>query len=137
MKNYNKFIAILFALASTITLTSCATSYGQSGFFSRGGLKETKISENTYKIESGGSEYTRLQTTYEYAMRRSAELAASKGYDYFIILDKKTMMVDNSFDTAYGMRTVIQPDTILKVQFVKSQVSGAYSAKKVLAQFTN
>lgn len=126
-------IIVLSALLPCVMLTSCATGYGKSGLFTNG-YDEKQLSADAYRVEFKGNEATSLQSTYEYAMRRSAELTLAKGYEYFVVTDKKTVMINSSFDTAYGMRTMILPDSILKIKFVKSKTANAYDAKKILAR---
>jgi hypothetical protein len=129
-----KLLSLCFITAMSMVLVSCATGYGKSSFFSNGGYKDTKLSENTYKVEFTGNEITSTQATYEYAMWRGAEIAKSQGYEYFDVLDKKVMTKDASYDTRYGMRTMIVPVTELKIKLSHAKNANSYATQHVLAR---
>lgn len=86
MKLYHFIILIL--------LSGCATSYQPHGF--TGGYSHKRLNRDIYEVSFSGNGYTSSSTVRAYAMRRSAELAVEKGYDYFIILD-------NVNDTDYSV----------------------------------
>jgi hypothetical protein len=128
----NKLLTMTVAILASVISTGCATGYGKSKLLFNEGYTDTKISSDTYKVEFRASEAIQLQSTYAYAMRRAAELSLQNGYSYFEVLDKKTLIVNASYDTAYGLHYVKEPDSILKIKFVKSKTASAYNAKKIM-----
>jgi len=79
-------------------LVGCATGYHPESF--SGGFKEYQVSSDSYVIGFSGNGYTSSGTTYEYTLRRAAELTLEKGYKYFII-KKSTSDVRRSSYTGY------------------------------------
>lgn len=81
------------ALASCIalgTLAACttATPYGPATPYQYG-FSETQIETNRYSVSFAGNSLTDLKTVETYLLYRSAELTRSRGYDYFIVVDRK------------------------------------------------
>lgn len=71
--------------AFSLALISACASYTEGGAF--GGFNDTPLARDTYRIQSYGSEFTTRQKTNAMAYVRAAELAATNGYDRFILLD--------------------------------------------------
>lgn len=86
----------IFQIVILIALTyGCATSYQPHGF--TGGYSHKKLNRDIYEVTFSGNGYTGASTVRAYALRRAAELAIEKGYDYFIILN-------NNQDTDYSVQ---------------------------------
>jgi len=76
-----KLLVVLLCLG----LVGCATGYQkQSGWFSKGGYKETKIQDDVYKVDFSGNAYTSKSRTQDLCLLRCAELALENDYKYFM-----------------------------------------------------
>lgn len=109
-------------IAAALTLTSCATGYVSPNLLSNLGYQETKLGNNLYLVEFLGNNATPLQTTYDYALRRGAQLAVDNGYAHFNVLLK---------DSFYIPGDLPEPKTVIKVQF---SPSGSFDARRILAK---
>lgn len=103
-----------------VILASCATPY-QSTRFS-GGFSETQLSSNVFKVYFRGNGYTSDERAADFTLMRSAELAYTHGFPYFLIVDEQsgasystvttptttyttTNVTATGGDTAYGTST--------------------------------
>jgi hypothetical protein len=72
-------LKIVISITLMTLVSGCATPYQTFGF--GGGYKETKISENKYKLHFSGNGPTSFETVQTYWHRRAKELCNSE-YDY-------------------------------------------------------
>ncbi len=79
-------IKLIFVFISLV-LMGCATGYQKDGL--GGGFKDTKISEDLYRISFQGNAYTDRQQAADYALLRAAEVTTENGFNYFAILDER------------------------------------------------
>lgn len=69
-------------------LVGCATPYQRDGF--TGGYTETRLTQNTWRVNFQGNGFTRSSVTQDYALLRSAELTLQQGYRYFALADSRS-----------------------------------------------
>ena len=84
----SRAIWLPIAVALAFTLCACATKYQPVGF--EGGYSEWQVDANTFQVSFNGNGYTERETVEMYLLFRCAELTASNGFDYFLILDSGT-----------------------------------------------
>ena len=75
----------LVALLVVTAIAACSTPYGKYGLL--GGFSDSRIDANTFSISVDNNGFTTQQTTSLHALYRAAELTASNGFDYFIIVN--------------------------------------------------
>lgn len=66
-------------------VVSCATSYQPKGF--SGGYHEEQVGADLYEVTFSGNAYTGRERVQRYLKRRCAELAMSKGFTHYVIVD--------------------------------------------------
>lgn len=71
-----------------ILIAGCATPYQPDGF--RGGYTETRLTQNTWRVNFQGNGFTRRSETQDYALLRCAELTLQQGYRYFALADSRS-----------------------------------------------
>ena len=81
----------------------CATSYQPVGF--TGGYEETRLDENVFSVFFRGNGYTSRQRAVDFALLRSAELAITHGYEYFVILESNSYLSTSTYTTPTQTRT--------------------------------
>jgi hypothetical protein len=103
-----------------VVLSGCATPYQSNRF--TGGFSETQLSSNVFKVYFSGNGYTSDERAADFTLMRSAELAYTHGFAYFIIVDEQsgasystvttptttyttTNVTGTGGDTAYGTST--------------------------------
>lgn len=156
-----KFLMLVCCLLS---LTSCSTGYHASSFLT-GGYDEFQLSPNQYRVQFSGNEYTSEDRVYKYAMRRSAELTKSQGFQYFRIVNSSLHKTKNTYTTPVTKRTASNTDTYhydagefkenetvttvsggdtvetyapsiyFNITMYKTQVDGAFNADVILGNF--
>ena len=77
-------------------LSACATPYEQEGLV--GGLSETQLGPNVWRISFQGNGFTSTQRTEDFVLLRGAELALKNGYVYFGLASSRV-------DTSYSAHT--------------------------------
>ncbi len=80
---------IITILLFSLVFFSCATSYTEDGFLTRGGFKEEKISNNAYEVGFYVNGYTSEEKANRYLLYRCAELTAKNGFKYFEIINQR------------------------------------------------
>ena len=79
----------LFSLTiALIFLVSCATTYEK-------GYSETRIDDNSYRINFDGNKNTTTTRAMDLALLRASELTLDNGYKYFIVVDDKQNTDEN------------------------------------------
>jgi hypothetical protein len=82
--------ARLIALAFTLSiLAGCATPYQSFGF--GGGYKDTRIDDETYRVQFSGNGYATRDRVHKFFMYRCAELTKQAGFQYFMIVPASTV----------------------------------------------
>src|SRR5580693_3721275 len=89
------FAAVIFSL--TLALTGCATPYQQKGL--GGGYADTRIDSDTAIVSFRGNGFTDRDKVQAYLLRRCAEVTLAGGYDYFIIVNGDTEVVNGVINT--------------------------------------
>lgn len=84
-------------------LTGCATSYQPSSF--SGGYTDIALNKDTYLITFRGNGFTSSETTQGYALRRAAEIALNKGYNFFVVLNSGTNASRQTYRTPATIQT--------------------------------
>lgn len=87
---------VLLVLTASIAGCSGATPYQALGL--RGGYKDVKLDDNTYRVTFQGGGATSREIVEVYDLYRCAELTIEKGYDYFIVIETND---GRSADAAY------------------------------------
>jgi hypothetical protein len=93
--------------AICLLLIGCATPYQSTGF--TGGYEDIQLSENIFKISFHGNGYTSRQRAEDFCLLRSAEVAKSNGYTYFVIIEDNNYSEQSSYTTpttSYGEASV-------------------------------
>jgi hypothetical protein len=80
-------------LALVVLLVGCATSYQKQGFWGDG-YTDTQLDDRTFSVEFRGNTATSRQAVETSLLYRCAELTATAGYDYFVILRNDTERQD-------------------------------------------
>lgn len=81
-----KLIAIL--LATSTVLSGCATAYQPQGY--TGGFSETQLQPNVFRVSFKGNGATSAERAADFALLRSADLALTNGFSYFVIVDSNS-----------------------------------------------
>ncbi|MFA6217510.1 MAG: hypothetical protein WDL87_07685 [Candidatus Omnitrophota bacterium] len=82
-----KRVAVL--LIFMVLISGCATGYHQQGF--TGGYTDMKLQDDIYKVGFRGNGYCRRERADNLALLRCAEVTLNNGYQYFIIIDEKSL----------------------------------------------
>lgn len=93
-----------------LSLVSCSTGYHASGLLTRG-YDEFRLSQNQYRVQFSGNEFTSEDRAYQYAMRRSAELTKAQGFQYFKIMHSSAHKTKSTYTTPITKRTASSTDT--------------------------
>jgi hypothetical protein len=79
--------AALGALAACATQTPYQPKTGSAGY----GFAETEIESNRVRITFSGNTETDRETVETYLLFRAAEATLTRGYDYFIVVDRDAL----------------------------------------------
>lgn len=93
-------IALVFVM---LVCAGCATSYQSKGF--TGGFSETRLSEDTYRINFAGNAKTDSERAADFALLRAAELTRQNGYQYFVILAASDRVQRGAYTTPQSSTT--------------------------------
>jgi hypothetical protein len=138
--------SFLLLLASTLVLTSCATTYQANGL--TGGFSETQLDEDLFTVRFAGNGYTSSERASDFALLRCADLAIQNNFPYFKIIDSQSNMktsyivtTDTNFNaSSYGnslygssnqttnVKAVEKPRINLTVRLLRDKVDGSYNA---------
>lgn len=135
-------------LAVALMLAGCATPYQEMGLL--GGVKATRITDDTAQITAAGNAYTDADTIQQYALRRAAEETIADGFDLFRIASgaDRTRTGSESFGSYSGNRwgvwgssfsmPIIKPGQSLMIRMLKGpkpnpMPDGLFDAREVLA----
>lgn len=138
-------LAVLGALA---TLTGCATPYQEMGAL--GGVRASRITDDTVQITAAGNAYTDQDTIQRYALRRAAEETVNDGFDRFRISSDadRTRVGSATYGSASGNRyavigsaftmPLVFPGQSLMIKMIKGprpdpMPDGEFDAREVLA----
>jgi len=69
-----------------LSALGCATGYHAHGL--SGGFSETQLDDNVFQVTFGGNGYTSRERAADFTLLRSAEVARSNGFSFFIIVEK-------------------------------------------------
>ena len=82
--------------AAALLVCGCATGYHARSF--AGGFSETQLDENVFQVSFRGNGYTSRERAADFTLLRSAEVARTHGFGFFIIVEKENR-------TGYGTYT--------------------------------
>jgi len=96
---------LVHAVFATSLLAGCATSYQSSGL--SGGYSETWLAEDAVKVTFNGNGYTGGERASDFSLLRVAEIAAQRGFSYFVLISENSAVStsktpDNYQITGYG-----------------------------------
>lgn len=114
-----------------MTLTGCATGYFKKNFLGNYGYQETRVSDNTYIVKYRANDMTTPVQTYQYALRRSAELTLSNGYSHFNVINKNAIDIRGTRITEGSYEPTLEREVVLKIQFTNA--TNGQDAKKILS----
>jgi hypothetical protein len=137
---------VLFLLASTLVMASCATTYQPKGL--TGGFSETQLDEDLFTVRFSGNGYTSSERASDFALLRCADLAIQNNFEYFKIVDSQSNMktsyivtTDRDFNAStygnslYGssnqttnVKAIERPRINLTVRLLKDKADGSYNA---------
>ncbi|MCK9503489.1 MAG: hypothetical protein M0Q95_04825 [Porticoccaceae bacterium] len=90
MKRLNFLPTITVTMIIAVLITACASeSAYKAADGSRYGYSDTRIAEDRYRV-SFNAPASREGDIRDYALLRAAELTLLEGYDWFVVLDRKT-----------------------------------------------
>lgn len=74
-------------LAAALLLSACSgyTPYQRIGNRRDGGYSHSRQSDNTYTVTYQGTEFSKPEQIYDYALLRCAELTVECGYKFFVV----------------------------------------------------
>lgn len=93
---------ILTALL-VLGIAGCATPYKPNGL--GGGYEDVQLAADTYRVSARGNGYTDPQRVHDIVLLRSSEIALSRGYQYFTIVQSADGVRTSSFVTPGSMQT--------------------------------
>ncbi len=114
-----------------VILAGCATGYHEKGM--TGGYESQQLSNNVTQVTYKGNGFSTPDQVYQFALRRSAELAAKKGYTYFVVLSNNSHLGSDHFENQYGNFNRSYPITELRVKFTHNKLAKALRASDVIA----
>ena len=97
------------AVAAILVLSGCATTYRPEGF--TGGYKDFQLSNAQYYVYFGANGYTSTQTTYEFFLTRAADIALSRGYKGFYVLQTQNVSTNQAYVTPGRSTTSVDLST--------------------------
>jgi len=77
-----------WAVLAALLLAACETPYGAMGL--TGGVSETKLTSDTYRITGRGNGYTDPARIQNFVLLRAAELALQNGFTHFAMMDENS-----------------------------------------------
>ena len=86
---------ILFVLLAGLVLSGCATGYQKQSF--TGGYTDMKVQDNIYRVTFKGNAYASEERASDFALLRCAELTLENGYKYFVPLQEKSYVKEESY----------------------------------------
>jgi hypothetical protein len=100
---------IIVCLLLFVGIQGCATPYQSSGF--GGGFSETQIAPNAFIVRFSGNGFTSKERANDFTLLRSAQLALSKGYTHFAIVDSVSQMKRSTYTTPTKTTTYVNANT--------------------------
>ena len=111
---------LLLTFPLIAALAACSTPYQEESYL--GGVKAVKLTPDTVQISSKSNAYTSSETTWQYALLKSAQTTIESGYGHFAILDADNYSQTDYFATTtygyYGAYTSVGSYTKPKSTFV-------------------
>lgn len=87
----------ILAAIGILAVSACATAYQPQGW--SGGFSEIPLAADAYQVSVNGNGYTSSSRVNEMGLLRGAELAATNGYNYFVVLNLDQYERQSSFTT--------------------------------------
>lgn len=102
----------LCILLATLTLTACSTAPAyKAAHGSSYGYRETAITEDRYRV-SYKARGDNSSAAMDFALRRAAELTLLKGYDWFVVSNRETL-VNQASNKPYSGVSMQQQQTVV------------------------
>jgi len=109
MKNAVGIRTMIVVAAAALALSACASStpYQPADNYGKG-FREQKLEGNRYRVTFEGNSLTDLETVGNYLLFRAAEVTVQRGFDYFVVADRKldeetyTRYYYNNFGYPFG-----------------------------------
>jgi hypothetical protein len=106
---------LIYCVLAVITLSSCGPSKYMSksdNWLGMYGYSEQPMDSSTYQVTYAGDNTMPPDLVDRYALYRSAELTVSKGYSYFVVIDKQSdaSTFTNTMGGAGAPTTTIEHD---------------------------
>jgi hypothetical protein len=109
---------ICAALAATISVSGCATGYGDMGL--TGGVTAKAESDGTWLILAAGNGYTTVEAISDFTFLKAAEVTKAQGAVCFEIVGQYAAMEDESMSSQYGTMNFKKPDGRLRIRILKN-----------------
>jgi len=94
---------LIYLLVMVILISGCATGYQREGL--TGGYADMKIQDDIFKVGFRGNGYCGSERAANFALLRCAEVALENGYNYFVIIDEKSLSQTSSYTTPVTAQT--------------------------------
>ena len=94
MNKITSILTVAFVILLGIICSGCIATKYQSG---RSGYSETRLSEHSYQVRFQGNDFTSQDRTWQFILRRCAELTLEKGKRYFTISSTESQTTFTDF----------------------------------------
>jgi len=111
---------LLLLITCLIAISGCATPYQKLGL--RGGYSDREVKEGVYLVNFEGNASLKEKKAWDYALLRSAEIALTHGYQFFIIEESETGKLTRRY-----MRPSMNATGVVGVTNTSNIYTGAYS----------
>ncbi len=119
-KTRHAALPLLGAMAMLLFLGACASQPEPNFTNMPGDFKVTKIQDDLFDIRYTGAAYTSIDQAKGIAAQRVATLCLNEGYNFFVVLEKKSNWVERPGDPSYSPdHSAAQPH---KVPVVDGQI---------------
>ncbi len=81
-------------------LSGCATPYQKMGL--AGGYDEMKLGQDLYQVTFKGNGFTGSEAVQKHFLRRCAEIAIEKGFEYFALINQEAEASRSSLGSTYN-----------------------------------
>ena len=106
-----KKLVVVAVVSVALMAFGCATGYESSDFGVSGGLSETRLAPDTWRVLVEGNDFSTRSEVEQFLMRRCAELTLEHGKRYFALSDHDswtdTRPTDSGFVTSPANEAVV------------------------------
>lgn len=108
----------LLLVAAMLTVTCGCSSYQLSGASNRSSVE--LVSPDTFAVNFCGNAYMSREDVDKFALQRASEMALSKGYAYFSVVDKQDdsefCALDPKFSSSYDYPPFLKPNVTFTIK---------------------